>query len=384
MPESAENHEEAQSVGPAESTIVTPEPEEAPPEEAVEAAPQGPPIRRKESEEESTDLTREEEDEILKKHWVEAIDKSQVRTQGRDVFATIELPGGVWIDDQLVKDVVIREMSGRQDMLLMEGGAPGESLLRLAIACVTSIGDVDDRKNIAKILRGPMLIGDFSFLLMKIRQLSVGDKISFEAKCQRCGEMDRHRVFISKLESMRPSQDLHPEDRLACVKVDRFDTGAGWEFHWHWMTQGDSIFLNRLVDHFTGKDKRQGSSKGARSMSDLIKTGLDPMSAAIMARLDRVLEPLSEDAEGNPFRTEAVFGRSTKPRKGTLSIEESVKYIRELPTAIRIYLWNELDKLEPGVETEVEYACAMCKAENSTVIHPSEPNFFFPSEIEIG
>jgi hypothetical protein len=119
-------------------------------------------------------------------------------------------------------------------------------------------------------------------------------------------------------------------------------------------------------------------------MSDLIKTGLDPMSAAIMARLDRVLEPLQEDAEGNPFRAEAVFGRSTKPRKGQLSLEESVKYIRELPTAIRIYLWNELDKREPGVNTEIEYDCSTCKAENSTTIHPSEPNFFFPSEIEIG
>ena len=329
-------------------------------------------------------MTRDEEDEILKKHWVEAIDKTQVRTRGRDVYATITLPGGVWVDDQLVREVVIQEMSGRQDMLLMEGGSPGESLLRLAIACVASIGDIEGRKDIAKILRGPMLIGDFSFLLMKIRQLSVGDKISFTAKCQRCGEEDTYKVFVSSLESIRPSQDISPVDRVGKIDVDRYDTGAGWEFHWHWMTQGDSVFLNRLVDHFTSKEKNGRKGGGARSMADLIKTGLDPMSAAIMARLDRVVEPLQEDAEGNSFRTEVVFGRSTKPRKGCLSIEESVTYIRELPTAIRIYLWNELDKYEPGVNTSVEYDCSMCKAENSTTIHPSEPNFFFPTEIEIG
>jgi len=340
---------------------------------------------------EATDMLDDDQvQQILEKHMLGAIDRSSIQERGRDVFATVELPGGVFVGDQLVKEVVIREMSGKQDMLLMNTeGSTAESLLKMAIGCVESIGDITEPRDVAKILRGPMLIGDFSYLLMRIRQLSVGDKIAFTETCPKCEVQGSYGLFISNLDVYEPVEAVTPQDRRESLDIDKWGTGKPWTFKWHWMTQADSGYLNRLVDYYRAKEegrtrghKQARKVKGAMSMMDLIKAGLDPMSAAIIARLDRVLEP-PRDIDGKLVRDEVALGRSSKPRDGELSLDQSVKYVRELPTAIRIFLWNQLDTNEPGVDNEVEYQCDSCGHINESVIHPTDPNFFFPTEVDI-
>jgi hypothetical protein len=233
-----------------------------------------------------------------------------------------ELPcGHVGSDGMLHTEVALRELTGaEEDLLASKQMSAFKKYNELLVRCTVRIGTVTDRGQISAVVKN-LPIGDRLFLLFAIRRVSIGDEYTFNEACPNtaCAKNERYTVKLSELDIKKMPD---PKKRIYDATLP---SGATARF--------------RIS---TGVDEE-------RAMGTESKVEDAALSKGILMRLELL--------NGAPPELQAV---------------------KDMKWRDRAALREEWNKVEGGVDTEVEMNCPACGHFFKKDIEVT-PSFFFPS-----
>lgn len=349
-------------------------------------------------------------DDFLSKEEIDAIVEEQSRVtkmgnsdriyrRGRDYYATVNLPAGIKMPDgEIIKSVTLKQISGETDLILgqaQQGGIEGHKMLDdILVSCIHSFGRISDPQRIREIITGNVLLIDYIYMMFKIRQNSLGDSFKFSVKCPNCGHQGRYKASIGDLELITMAYEDEYHDILN-AEVELF--GEPWRFKFHFGTQGDAkylINLNKTLSRKTNNkkaEKRKARKISVNELESESEDGIDVITGALLSRLDAVWEPdeKPEDAGDDyvPTGKWHHFGRRHKPYVigdvEHMSNIASYEYLLKLPQAFRVKVYMLIVSMEPAFDMNIYLECDKCEYDMEFPIHPQDPAFFYPSEIDI-
>lgn len=285
-----------------------------------------------------TDAITKARDDELAGRDVDDDSPEKVRTKGHmmDVGSgtfSVDLPCG-YIDAEggLHRKMLVGEMTGYEEDILAGKGEVIPRINKIVSNCTKKIGDIEDRKEIARAV-AHLTASDRMAALIAIRRISLGDFYDVKLRCpsDKCGDESRFNLDLGDIELLMMDNPTEREyvDTLPSGKV----------VQWHIMSAHDEEWL-------TAKQKKK---------EDLLTLNL-------LARVDRI----DEDEVGKMRGVKKDYPKALKALK-RLSISER-NTIRE---------W--FDKAEGSVETEVDFKCPSCGYEWKADMDVGQPDFFFRS-----
>jgi hypothetical protein len=176
-----------------------------------------------------------------------------------------------------------------------------------------------------------VLVGDRFFTLIQIRVASYGADYSFSIPCENRGCRAKIEWELSLLDL--PVAPLSDESRAAYLAANRFEArlpDAGRRAWFHLLTGNDERRMAQL---------RKGASER-------------PISTLLQARLDQI---------------EGVESR------------DNLRFIEDMAMSDVSFLLGEFDRVDCGVETEIEIECPECLGSQSIEL-PFEKGFFLPTK----
>lgn len=211
------------------------------------------------------------------------------------------LPGGYAEGGRVFREVELSPVNGAVEEAVAAAGASALAsalVTRLLAGCVRRVGDL--RRPGVGVVRG-LLVGDRDFLVVKLRQLTVGDKVDLRFFCPRpgCGKVMDLSFQLS---------DLPVEERPVTGGPYRVDTPGGPDVLFRLPDGGDQEALAPMAD-----DPRAG---------DLLLT-------RCVLRIGDVERP-------------------------------DLDAVAALPGAVRARVEDEMARLAPEVSAEVEAVCPEC------------------------
>jgi len=222
---------------------------------------------------------------------------------------TFTLPSGMEID--------LVEMTGVEEDLLTNQRLikTGEAINQVLANCIKRIGE-NDAPGMKDVL--DMLSGDRLFVLVRLRQISLGDEVELELACPNiaCGE----RTYVT----------INLED----LEVTPY--GEEREFEFKLPRSGKAVKFGYLDGH---KEKRLAAMKQPS------------LTTAMMIRI------LSIDEQ-----------------------PPSKKHLNEMSIRDRSALREEMTRVDGGIDTAVDVSCDSCGARIRTRLE-AEPAFLFPSVV---
>ena len=229
--------------------------------------------------------------------------------------ASFELPCG-YLDPEgkLHTQVDVREMTGaEEDMFGSRNLNSFQKFSELLARCTVRIGTVSDPNTIRTVVR-KLPIGDRLFILFAIRRVTLGNEFAFNEKCPECNRESLFKIDLSELDEKKmPDPMTRIYDRkLPSGRIARFRVS-------------------------TGEDEDRISK---------FQKSEDALSQGILMRLELL--------DGLPPTLEAVKAMGWKDRQA---------------------LRKEWDKVEGGVDTEVEMTCSLCSHEFKRDIQVSSSFF---------
>lgn len=107
----------------------------------------------------------------------------------------VALPGGyLSLDDGLITEAEVRELTGEDEEVLSRLTSPGKMLITILERAVTRIGS---KKPDRKMLDG-LLTGDRDMLLLAIRRVTFGNEVTYTTTCDVCSESCEFLIDLSK------------------------------------------------------------------------------------------------------------------------------------------------------------------------------------------
>jgi len=129
-----------------------------------------------------------------------------IETDEDGVVRNVPLLAGIPYNGEILKTFSYREMTGKDEEAINKTDVRANGAkfaLTLAERCVFEFDDIKKKdvgisewKNIVR----KALSADLTYMLMKIRQLSLGDEVEIEHKCPRCGTKLRSITSVSEME----------------------------------------------------------------------------------------------------------------------------------------------------------------------------------------
>lgn len=231
---------------------------------------------------------------------------------------SVNLPCGLLADNgELYTDADIREISGHEeDMLASKKIQSSKKMGSLLAKCCTRLGPYTGEELERQVKKLP--IGDRVLLLLRIRQVTLGDEFPYRHECPNCEYKGMFTVDLNDME-VRPMPDP-----LTRVYDKELSNGAKVRFHV--MTGEDE---ERLQEAMTESDK---------------------VTLTILARLDL----LNEEAP-------------------------TLETVKDLGMKLRNELRDLFNEVEGGVDTSIEIECPRCQEEVTTELDITQQGFFFPS-----
>lgn len=219
---------------------------------------------------------------------------------------TFELPSGT--------EVELREMTGAEEELLTNQRLirTGDAVNQVLKNCIVRLGD-NDEPSMKDVL--DLLSGDRLFILVKLRQVSLGDEVELELVCPNAACRATNHVAVD----------------LEELEVTHY--GPEREFSFELPGSKRTVRFGYLDGH---KEKRLAALK-------------EPSISSAM--LIRIIE-----IDGNP------------PNK---------KLMAEMSMRDRSALRREMLRVDAGIDTTVETECDSCGARIRTRLE-AEPGFLFP------
>jgi hypothetical protein len=241
-------------------------------------------------------------------------------SEAKGTTGVLTLPAGLIADDgKLYNDVEIREITGAEEDLMVSRKVPPSKKIPLLVArCVTRLGPL--KGDAAQRAVQDLTSVDQAFLLLRIRQVSLGDELPYEYICPNCNTKD---LFLINLEDLEITPMPDPMKRV-------FDTTLydGTKVRWHVLTGRDEV----KVAEVAGEE--------------------DKASVGIFGRLDLLGE--------NPPTLEGV---------------------KKLGIRARNELRDMFSANEGNLNTEVTFPCKRCGDEETQDIDLTQRGFFFPSQV---
>ena len=235
------------------------------------------------------------------------------------------LPGGV-LDSrgQCFQTVMVRQLTGRDEELLADRrySNTAQQVTDFLAQVLVEVPGLD--KPVTRELVAEMLIGDRDYLLLRLRQICLGDQVEQVMKCAvpACGKKADVEFLISEL-PVRRAQAVQPF----------------YEFDLSEPLQKD-----------------------------------DPRTAHVVLRLPagRDLEAILDCKDVNPaLANTKLFARIVK-RLGREGLSEAAA--RELPMRTRLEISAFLARITPGPELKIEIQCPHCGSDMS---YPFDLGSFF-------
>lgn len=229
-----------------------------------------------------------------------------------------------------VNFVELDEMTGYEEDLLGDKTkqTSGMAINEVLSRCLVSIGAIAPEKPGRGKFFLPhldkMLIGDRTFLLIRLRQLSLGDMFFFEAVCPSC----HHR---------------HPRASIDLAGLSIKEMPDPTRREWTVTLPSKTLATFRAL---AGSDERKLLTIRKQHKEDLF-------SSLLMLRLVEI---------GGEKVT-------------------SISQIKKLTTKDRDFLRGQFDATEGGIDTQIEMTCDGCGAEWKMALPVGEHSFFFPSGI---
>lgn len=259
------------------------------------------------------------------------IDNSQIAVQtatsladaAKSSVGTFELPSG-YIDSSgsLHTTVHVREMTGdEEDVLTSRRMQAHQKLQQVMEGCVTQIGTIRREGNSewSKIIRD-LTATDRLFIIVKIREITLGSAYTFKTKCPECGDIHEQAVSLSEFVIKAP--------------------------------------LDPMIRSWSGSMPKSGLAYTAK-----VQTGVEE------AKIAKAGESKDLLSLGMLARLVELDGKQPV----TLAM------VKSLPLADRAYLRAEFDKHESNIENDSEIECPACGHEYKAKIDIGDSNFFFPS-----
>lgn len=145
-------------------------------------------------------VINEIEDEKMQK-----LDDTVVKDED-GIVSNVPLLAGIEYEGRILDTFSYREMNGRDEEAINKNEVRSNGAkfaLTLIERCVFDIGGVTKKElglaEWKKLIR-KALSGDITYMLMKIRQLSLGDEVEISSKCPRCQTKLRSITSVSELE----------------------------------------------------------------------------------------------------------------------------------------------------------------------------------------
>jgi hypothetical protein len=211
----------------------------------------------------------------------------------------------------------LREMTGaEEDLLASKQMTPLRKFSELITRCIVRLGAVSDPGQIAAMVK-QLPVGDRVFLLFAIRRVTIGNSYSFECKCPECGKAGNYSVNLEELEVRKMKEPLR--------RIYDLTLPSG------------RVARARIS---TGEDEER--------ISKLDKDP-DALSKGLLMRLELL--------DGKPPELAGIKAMSWRDRQ---------------------ILKTEMNKLEGGLETEIDIQCSSCSVEFKTELEIAA-SFFFPT-----
>jgi hypothetical protein len=244
-------------------------------------------------------------------------------------MATYVLPSG-YLDpetQELHREVELREMSGYEEDLLQDRSKRGGAVDEIMSRCMVKLGSLERDKPQGQerffmpVLKD-MLMTDRTFLIIRLRQLSLGDDFTFEASCPHCGH--RHAHMSVSLADLTVKEMPEPTAREWTTKLP-----SGAEVVFRALTGKDEIKLREVQ-----------RAKG------------DFMSTLLLLRLI------------------SINGESV-----------GMSAVKRLSMRDRNFMRGAFEEHEGGIDTKVELSCEDCGRDWEAGLPITSTSFFFPSGI---
>jgi hypothetical protein len=246
----------------------------------------------------------------------------------------ITLPVGLVDEDgKVINKVQIKEITAKvkKDLAKKQNLESPENVENSILqACIESMGSVSPvpQETIQKLYSA-----DRDFIILKIRQISFGDKINGSYKCHSCGENLSTDMSIDKDFSVYGLPPVNEENTYT------LDNG-------------------QKVRVFTIKEPESGIELLCR-----YDTGLDRSRAAQMGNKN----PL--EIKMHLIRLCVIsLTQGQKKIPGPLSLT----YIENLPSRVWDYISIDWDSNQPGVDFNIEVSCATCSASTMWELNPRD------------
>jgi hypothetical protein len=263
----------------------------------------------------------------------------------------VTLPCGIVEDGKHVREVELEEMTGYEEDLLADPSKVGKTVSPIGevlARCTARIGEFQApdkrtervRSNLPKLNK--LLLNDRTFLLIRLRQLSLGDDFRFEGSCPACKTLlpglrvNLSELKVNEMREVVESEEEEPKPRPP-KEQNEFQTPSGRVIVWRHLTGDDEFFL-------------------ASARKD--KPG-DTLSAMLYRR---------------------VLAMATKPGEAPAK-PSGIGAIKALPTKDRNAFRDEVERMEGGIETEIEMNCDNCAHSWMLTLPTTQTSFFFPAGI---
>jgi T4 bacteriophage base plate protein len=229
------------------------------------------------------------------------------------------LPGGYISSDgtchQLVK---LRQLTGREEEMIVDTDAVNDNVItlltRILASCIESIGPI---KEISLDVVRQLLICDRDYLLLKLRQMTFGDRIDAQVKCpnESCGKL------------------MHIDFDLKKIKVQRKNIGKG--FH--------SIHLSPLASY--------------KDSNNVKHTEID-FRLPIVADQEEISEQLYRQTKNESKALTKLLQRCLMRIGNINEIDEDMIY--SLSILARREIDQKMQELSPKVDLRIHFKCPVC------------------------
>ena len=222
---------------------------------------------------------------------------------------------------ELNTEVEVREITGHEEDMLASKNIPSaQKVTNLLRGCVKRLGTIEDPHRLARMVR-ELTMGDRVFLVFAIRRVTLGDELPVRERCPDCKVKTLFMVDLA--EELQPKPMPDPYKRVYDVELP-----SGIEARFRVSS---------------GEDEGKMAKLQQRKQAD------DALSHAIMMRLE-------------------LLG-GEKP---------TLKMVKSLGMRDRLFIRDEYQRVEGGVDTTLELECPACGNEWEKDLDLSASSFFFP------
>lgn len=330
--------------------------------------------------------------------------QDSVKMEGRELISTVNLPVGMISFDDTIDhfvDVKRRKAEMKGDTFIWEDNSEEAiedveiaAMRASAIARLSTLEVVDGsviqdilvdhisrfgplkiqteqhREILRYILKHKTYEIDIQTMIMRFRQVSVGNFFEFESKCWNCGHVGKYKVRISDMKVEWPEGE---EDGLSSKPVRQDEItrlGITIKFEWRWNTTGDTQRVSNIIKKF----EELGRSDEITSLLMIVALG----------RLRKVWLPVGSPGEDGvqPYKEHVLYyEQGNAPEDRSSIVRDPVKFIQDLPGWFFMEMVKIINEKEPGIDFKVEIECEACKSESAFMLNPTERAFFTPSVI---